>query len=136
MAQQELDLLQLTAAAVAQFRTGATQVVRSNLLYSRPFAASLHHIPGHVLRDPLPHTFPALPTARKILPCVIPAYAAHSSSATLTQAGIGTVRVCRGQTAGFQVHTVTHDLDAIERQARFRAVPGDELVDGVLINPA
>jgi len=51
MAQQELDLLQLTAAAVAQFCTGATQVVRSNVLYSRPFAASLHYIPDHVLRD-------------------------------------------------------------------------------------
>jgi hypothetical protein len=32
MAQQELYLLQLTTAAVAQFRTGAAQVMRCNML--------------------------------------------------------------------------------------------------------
>jgi hypothetical protein len=42
----------------------------------------------------------------------------------------------RGQTAGFQVHAVTHDHDAIESQARLRAVPSSELIDGVLVNPA
>ena len=49
MAQQELDLLQLAAAAVAQFRTGPAQVVRRNMLQARPLAAGLHYIPDHVL---------------------------------------------------------------------------------------
>lgn len=43
---------------------------------------------------PLPHTFPILATARKILPPVTPAARVHSSRAALAQAGIGTVRMC------------------------------------------
>ena len=42
----------------------------------------------------------------------------------------------RGQAARFQVHSVPHDNDAIESQSRFRTVPGSELIDGVLVNPA
>jgi hypothetical protein len=42
----------------------------------------------------------------------------------------------RGQTAGFQVHAVTHDNDAIECESRLRAVPSSELIDGVLVNAA
>jgi len=41
----------------------------------------------------------------------------------------------RGQAARFQVQAVTHDHDAIESQARLRAVPSSELIDGVLVNP-
>ena len=41
-----------------------------------------------------------------------------------------------GQTARFHMHSVTHDHDAVECEARFRAVPGRELLDGVFINPA
>ena len=36
----------------------------------------------------------------------------------------------------FQVHAIAHDDDAVEGQPRLRAVPGDELVDGVLIDAA
>jgi hypothetical protein len=43
--------------------------------------------------------------------------------------------VC-SQTAPFQVHAVAHDYDAIEGQSRLGAVPGDELVDGVLVDSA
>ena len=42
----------------------------------------------------------------------------------------------RGQTSSFQVHAVANDYDAVERQAGFRAVPGDELIDGVLVDAA
>jgi hypothetical protein len=42
---------------------------------------------------PSPHIFPARATARKIRPSVMPAAVAHSSSAALTQFGIGTVRM-------------------------------------------
>jgi hypothetical protein len=38
---------------------------------------------------PLPHTFPILATARKILPSVTPAASVHWSRAALTQFGIG-----------------------------------------------
>ena len=36
----------------------------------------------------------------------------------------------------FQVHAIAYDDDAIEGQSGFGAVPGDELVDGVLVNTA
>ena len=41
-----------------------------------------------------------------------------------------------GPPAGFQVHAIAHDNDAIESQAGFGAVPGDELIDRKLIDPA
>ena len=34
----------------------------------------------------------------------------------------------------FQVHAVANDHDAIEGQPGFRAVPGDKLLDGALVN--
>jgi len=36
----------------------------------------------------------------------------------------------------FQVHAIAHDDDAVEGQPRLGAVPGDELVDGVLVDSA
>ena len=39
MAQQELNLLQLAAARVAQLRTGSPQVMRCNMLQARSLAA-------------------------------------------------------------------------------------------------
>ncbi len=36
----------------------------------------------------------------------------------------------------FQVHAIAHDDDAIEGEAGLGAVPGDELVDGVLVDSA
>jgi hypothetical protein len=42
---------------------------------------------------PLPHTFPSLATARKILPSLTPAARVHWSRAALTHAGMGTVRM-------------------------------------------
>jgi hypothetical protein len=41
MAQQELNLLQLAAARVAQLRTGSSQVMRRNMLQARSLAAGL-----------------------------------------------------------------------------------------------
>ena len=41
--------------------------------------------------------------------------------------------VC-GQTAGFEVHPIANDDDAIEGQARFRTVPCYELIDSMLVN--
>jgi hypothetical protein len=43
--------------------------------------------------------------------------------------------VC-GQTTGFEVHAVADDNNAIKGEASFGTVPGDELVDGVLVDPA
>jgi hypothetical protein len=51
MAQQELNLLQLTTIRVAQLGTGPAQVMRRNTLQPRFLAAGLDHIPDHVLRD-------------------------------------------------------------------------------------
>jgi hypothetical protein len=51
MAQQELNLLQLAAARVAQLRTGSPQVMRRNMLQARSLAATLDHVPHDILRD-------------------------------------------------------------------------------------
>ena len=42
----------------------------------------------------------------------------------------------RGQTPRFEVHAIAHDHNAVEGQPRLGAIPGDELVDGVLVNAA
>jgi len=51
MPQQELNLLKLATAAMAQLRTSPPQVVRCNMLQSHSFAAGLDHVPHNVLRD-------------------------------------------------------------------------------------
>ena len=54
MPQQELDLLQFAAAAVAQFGTSSPQVMRGNPLQSSSLAAGLDHVPHDILRDAFP----------------------------------------------------------------------------------
>ena len=49
MPQQELNLLQFAAAAVAQLRTGSPQVMRCNVLQSSFFAAGLDYVPHDIL---------------------------------------------------------------------------------------
>ena len=51
MPQQELNLLQLAAARVAQLRTGSAQVMRCDVLQARSLAAGLDHVPHNILRD-------------------------------------------------------------------------------------
>ena len=51
MTQQELDLLQLTTARVAQLRAGSAQVMRRNSLQPRFLAAGLDDVPDDILRD-------------------------------------------------------------------------------------
>jgi hypothetical protein len=51
MPQQELDLLQLATARVAQLRTGPPQVVRCNVLQARSLAAGLDHVPHDILGE-------------------------------------------------------------------------------------
>jgi hypothetical protein len=53
MTQQKLNLLDLAAARVAQLRAGSPQVMRCNMLQSRPLAAALDHVPYDILRDTL-----------------------------------------------------------------------------------
>src|ERR1039458_3241913 len=54
MPQQELNLLQLTPAAVAQLRAGSPQVVRCNMLQAGSLAATLDYVPHDILRDAFP----------------------------------------------------------------------------------
>src|SRR6202040_4236913 len=42
----------------------------------------------------------------------------------------------RGQTSRLQVHAIADYDDAVEGKARLGAIPGDELVDGVLVHAA
>src|SRR5215469_3604559 len=35
----------------------------------------------------------------------------------------------------FQVHAIAHDDNAVEGQSRLGAIPGDKLIDGVLVHP-
>jgi hypothetical protein len=51
MPQQELNLLQLTTAVVAQLRAGPPQVVRCNVLQACSLAAASDDVPNHILRD-------------------------------------------------------------------------------------
>ena len=51
MPQQELNLLQLATATVAQFRAGSPQVMRRNMLQARSLAATLDYVPHDILRD-------------------------------------------------------------------------------------
>ncbi len=54
MTQQELNLLKLATARVAQLRTGSPQVVRSDMLQARSLAAGLDYVPHNILRDAFP----------------------------------------------------------------------------------
>jgi len=47
--QQKLNLLQLTAARVAQLGTGSAQVMRGDVLQARPFAATLDYVQHDIL---------------------------------------------------------------------------------------
>ncbi len=60
MPEQELNLLKLTAAVVAQLRAGSPQVVRCNVLQTCPLAAALTTYQTTFCEMPLPHTFPVL----------------------------------------------------------------------------
>jgi hypothetical protein len=53
MPQQELNLLKLAPARMSQLRTSPPQVVWSNMLQARSFAAGLHDVPRDILRDAL-----------------------------------------------------------------------------------
>jgi len=54
--QQELDLLQFTAAVVTQFRAGSPQVMRGNALQSGFFTAGSDDVPDNILGDaPAPY---------------------------------------------------------------------------------
>jgi hypothetical protein len=48
--QQELNLLKLTTAVVAQLRAGPPQVMRRNVLQASFLAAGSDHVPNDVLR--------------------------------------------------------------------------------------
>jgi hypothetical protein len=51
VAHQKLNLLDLAAARMAQLRAGPAQVVGRNVLKTSVLAASLNHVPDHILRD-------------------------------------------------------------------------------------
>jgi hypothetical protein len=51
MPEQELNLLLLTAAIMAQLRAGPPQVVRCDMLHAHSLAAGSDHVPDNVLRE-------------------------------------------------------------------------------------
>ena len=51
MSQQELNLLQFTAAIMAQLRACSPQIMRGNVLQSGFFAAGSDDVPDNILRD-------------------------------------------------------------------------------------
>lgn len=248
MPEQKLNLLQLTAAIMAQLRAGPPQVVRCNVLQACFLAAGSDHVPDNVLGDataphlsqagdgskdfapahpsspcplvesgfdpvrnghgpnvatfanqinhgpvPLAHLDvvelqanqfrPAKATTKQHGEHRVIALRAHSvttsalehfrtllraqpiagteselldsfdaanpgSQLGTQQTGVGgfvsqTTHGCQllvdgvgSQMPRLQVHAIAHDDDAVEGQPRLGTVPGDELVDGVLVNPA
>ena len=60
MPEQELNLLEFTAAIVAELRAGPPQVVRCNVLQACSLAAGSDHVPDNVLREAAaPHLSPS-----------------------------------------------------------------------------
>jgi len=60
VAQQELNLLQLTATVVAQLRAGPPQIVRCNVLQACSLATGSDHVPDNILREAAtPHLSPS-----------------------------------------------------------------------------
>jgi hypothetical protein len=57
VAQQELNLLKLATAVVAQFRTGPAKVVWCNVVQTCSLTAISDDIPNNVLRDTMPPDF-------------------------------------------------------------------------------
>ena len=95
--EQKLDLVQFAAGQVAQSRTGASQVVRGQLRdagFGGPAAAARTTSHSTIAVIPLPQTRPPLLMARNTVPSVIHAAVIHAPIASLTQAGMGTVRTC------------------------------------------
>ena len=92
--QQELDLLQLATARVAQLRAGSAQVMRRNMLQSRSLAASLDYVPHDILRDAFsPHLSrsgnPSKDPSLCDLGCHYPLIECR-----FHHCGMGTVRMC------------------------------------------
>jgi hypothetical protein len=54
MPEQELNLLQLATAVVAQLRAGSPQIVRRDVLQPYSLATTLHYVPDHILRKAFP----------------------------------------------------------------------------------
>jgi hypothetical protein len=54
VAKQELNLLQLTTPIMAELRTSSPQIMRCDMLQSRPLATGSDHVPDHVLRNAVP----------------------------------------------------------------------------------
>ena len=94
MAEQELDLLQFSAGAVAQVRAGAPQVMRRDC--PDPSSAAYCFTTCQTNRSvtPSPQHLPARHTQRNSLPVSSSAAATHASTVALTQAGTGMVRMC------------------------------------------
>src|SRR5205814_10313025 len=94
MPQQELNLLQFATAAVAQLRTGSTQVMRCNMLQARSLAAGLDDVPHDILRDAFPPHLSGSGDCSKDPSLPDPSCDRPLSSAALTHSGMGTVRMC------------------------------------------
>ena len=94
MAQQELDLLQLSTGSMAQLRTRAPQVVGRDGPEAEFASILLTTCQTRRSVTPSPHHLPARQTQRNSLPVWSSAAPAQSSTAVLTQHGTGTVRMC------------------------------------------
>ena len=77
---------------VAKPCTSASKVVRSHVLDGSLPGGLAHDPPLHLLAMPEPQTVPLWVTQRKMCPSAIRATASHSSTASFTQPGTGTVR--------------------------------------------
>jgi len=93
MAQQKLNLLQLTASRMAEPRARSPEVVRREFGSACFPGEFLHHSQTAFSVSPSPQIVPVLWTRRNSLPLLIPAAEHHSSSSCRTQPGSGIVRI-------------------------------------------
>ena len=83
VSEQKLNLLQFTAAIMAQLGTGSPQIMRGDVLQSGFLAAGSDHVPDNVLRDTMA---PHLPESGNCSKDFAPFHA--SGSCPLVQSGL------------------------------------------------
>src|SRR5215472_5292008 len=83
MTEQELNLLKLTAAVVAELRAGSAEVMWCNVFQANFLAAGSDHVPDNVLGETTPPHLSKSGDGSKDLPLAHP-----SSSCPLVQSGL------------------------------------------------
>ena len=92
MTEEELNLLQLAAIHMAELGACSAKIVWCEMVWPNPLSDLRTTYQMTFSEIPVPQGVPCRLSARKIRPAVTLADSLHRSTASWTQAGIGTVR--------------------------------------------